>query len=347
MSARVSWTTLALALCLGVSAGAHEEEAFEPPNADVDRDLDEALEEEYSEPARPDPPSMARPRAPDYAATVQREEARDRRVRVRLRMMAAYTHSLLSDVKLSKRHNGQGGDLVSFADSDTDADGNRFDFEGSGGGLYDVGLHLGKWVVLRIGARHAAFEETQQLTGFEGGTPGFDFGGTSFATGSDLTAKFSFTTVDYDTVVRPLNNDWVTLDVSLGGRYLRWETEFSGPSGIEDDVFEAWVPMIGLGLTLRPVRELGFFFKVRTGHISLEYDREDDDSVVVTDADTIEREHTALEVDVGLSLVFEDSFGFVAGYRGDYTELERTKGDDRKTLEASVHGAYAGFVIQF
>lgn len=163
-----------------------------------------------------------------------------------------------------------------------------------------------------------------------------------------MTAKFRFLCVDYDTVVRPLNNDWVTLDISLGSRYVRWDTKLSGPAGTEDDTLEAWVPMIGLGLTLRPVHELSLFARVRTGHIKVEY-REDRqrDSVVVTDREKVKREHTSLEIDLGMSVIFEETFGFVVGYRGDYLELERVKGDDRKTLEATVHGAYAGFILQF
>lgn len=149
-------------------AGGGEE--FSPPNAELDRDLDRALEEEYSEPV--DPPSMAQPRAPDYARQVQKEERRSSRIGVRLRMMSAYAYSFLSDVKISKRHDGLGGDEASFADSGDGSDANRFDFEGSGGGVHDVGLHLGKYVVLRLGARHASFEETQQLSATAGGTPG-------------------------------------------------------------------------------------------------------------------------------------------------------------------------------
>ncbi len=330
--------TVLAALLLLSAAPASADEAFTPSNEQIDEDLDRALEQEYQGAAEAPPPP---PPPPDYAGEATRER---RGLEVRLGLMAAYFHAFLNDVKISRVDDGQGGGDIEFARFDAGDDSPGFEFDGEGTGTYRAWLDLGKYISLTAGARYARFEDTRTLSAAPGGTPGFDYGATTFQTGDQLRAEFAILITDYDVVFKPLNNKWVTMELSLGGRYVQWNTELTGESGHEKDRLEAVLPMVGFGLTLRPIQELSLFGRARVGHLKLEYE-DDEDSVTV--GEKTEREHTSLEADVGLSLIFEETFGFIAGYRFDYIELSRQKGNDSEGVEGVVHGLYGGLIVQF
>ncbi len=328
-------TLLAATLLLFGAGPVWADDAFTPSNEQIDRDLDQALEREFSGESEPPPPPP-----PTYMEAPHQE---DRGLEIRVGTMAAYYHAFLNDVKLSLVDDGVGGTEVEFASFDGRDEDARFDFDGQGTGTYRSWIDLGKHVSLVGGGRFAQFEDTQVLSNAPGGTPGFEFGKSSFSTGETLNAQFTLMIIDYDVVFKPLNNRWATIELSLGGRYALWDTELSSSSGArEQERLEAVLPMVGFGLALRPIEELTLFGRARVGHIELTY--EDDD--IESEPET-EREHTSLEADIGISLIFEECFGFIAGYRLDYLELSRTKGDDSESVEGVAHGLYGGLIVQF
>ena len=54
-----------------------------------------------------------------------------------------------------------------------------------------------------------------------------------------------------------------------------------------------------------------------------------------------------LEVDLGISITIADTIGFIVGYRIDVLEVERLSAQTDQRVEGTVHGPYAGLILNF
>ncbi|RMG12409.1 MAG: hypothetical protein D6731_13895 [Planctomycetota bacterium] len=338
---------LAAALLAPVSVLADEEPApFVPSNEEVDRELDRALEREYRS-----PPPASEP-IPDYAAAEEEEEGA-RAFGARLRLLGAYWHPAITDLEFYRRVGTNPRQVVKIEDPyEVDLDGDD-DLEGSPGGFYGLTLDLGRHVALRGGFAHATQLENDFQVGAVGGVQPFTYGDTSWGSGDVLELSHEVYLGDFDVVLRPLNNRYVTIDLSLGARYLSWEVELTRNLAArpqERERLEAVVPTVGFGLALRPVQALELFASTRVGHLSYEVDagwRWDDWNDKWEYQERKERESTSVQVDLGLSLTIADTLGVIVGYRYEFIALERDTDAEGKGLEGAVHGLFAGVILQF
>lgn len=324
----------------GVASGQElkSDDSFTPSNESIDSDLDRTLESEYTD-ERGEP-------VPDYAADSDGGQgapaARNPRDRVRLRIMGAYWRANLSGAEIEYGVGGFGGETIKLNDPDND----QYDeqqFDDVGAGTYRMTLDLGRFVSLTGSFRHARFTASGFVTPGEGFEQGFDYGSTTWNLGDPYEAEIEVWTGDLDVLIRPVNRDCLTVDLSVGARYSRWETTLGDDvtPGLENTVLESVIPMLGLGVALRPLQELEFFGKVRVGYLGYEIEDEDDPT------EDLERESTSLEVDLGISVTIADTIGFVVGYRLDYIEIERTTVDRDQRVGGTVHGPYAGLILNF
>lgn len=353
--AGTSWPWAALAsaaLCLsflGAPAAWAQDpnEGFTPSNDELDRELDQSLAEEY---AQPEPePEPVRPVVPEPPPPSGRKT--DDRIKLRLGGMAAYAWTSFHDLEMSHSKGNRGGDTVVFDGYDGDQE-NAFEFE-SGSGYYRAWFDIGPWVSLQGAFSHAGFEDTQVLSNQEGGTPGFVFGDTVFQTGDIVEVSHTLRIADFDIAVHPLHLDWLRLDVTLGARYVYWNTRLDRISrgfDRQEKTLEALIPMVGLGISLRPVRPLELFLRGRIGAIEVErdegsYRRRRDGRV--REIDPFKREQASLELDAGFSFTIADTVGFIVGARVNYLEIERETEDERTRFEGTASSLYAGLILNF
>ncbi|MEZ6184776.1 MAG: hypothetical protein R3F62_07180 [Planctomycetota bacterium] len=308
-------------------------EPFDPPNEQIDRDLDDSLRREYDgngQPLPPVDPDQDPPSSPPKE---------DDRLHLRLGGMAAYYYTQLKNVEVSRREGAVGG-----ADIDLDDQGLDLDEEHSL--TYRAWFDIGKFVSLQGGFRTTEYSDLRQPTS------GFTFGSTTFAQGQYLETEIEVLSADFDVVIKPLNLSWIELGISFGARYVYWETRFSSPQNPatnEDQRSEALVPMVGMSLALRPVRPLELFVRGRIGHF--EYEREEHyrrrSGGQLRLEEEYNKEATAAEFDAGIKLLIDDTIGLIAGYRLDFMEIESERASRAEAIKGTAHGLYAGLVIQF
>jgi hypothetical protein len=342
----------ALAGCLLVAAPAFagpadddpSGEEFTPSEEELDQELDESLRDEYEwveeeeEPARP---------APVAPPTTRQQE---RGIKLRLGGMAAIGWTGFHDIEVSHRKNTRGGDTVIFDSEDGDQE-NAFEFE-NGSGYYRAWFDIGSWVSLQGAYSHVSFRDANVLGTSEGATPGFVFGDTTYQTGSILEVRHTLRIADFDVAIHPLNFDWLRLDVTLGARYVYWETTLDRRSGNfarERESLEALIPMIGLGISLRPVQPFEIFLRGRIGSIELErkegtYRRRNGEREQIK---PFKREQSSLEIDAGFSFTFDETIGLIVGARLDFLEIDRTTEDQHTRFEGTSSTLYAGVLLQF
>lgn len=346
MSRFIGLGSFLLAAMLGTPAFAQDGE-FSPSNDDLNQDLDQSLHKEFSE-DHPPPPGADAP-----AGT--KKEKRDR-FKITLGLMGAYYHTQLFDIDLSYREGLSGGNVVRFADRDDHDGANAFEFE-QGSGTYRAWIDFGKHIAITGGFRTVRYDDTQTLVSNQAQTQGqgtgpFTFGDTSFQAGDTLSAEFELLVADSDFVFRPLNNQWLTIDMSVGARYIFWKTTFNRENGAQSEVsstIEGAMPMVGLGIAFRPVSILEIFGRVRVGGLDYEVDTSDYDSDEIDeyDLEDKEREMRSYEVDLGIKLIFGETVGLIVGYRLDYIELQRRVASREETVKAKAHGLYGGLILQF
>lgn len=320
----------------------HAQDDFSPPNKDLDKDLDKALEKEFEKPPKKeyaDPP---------------RSKKRGRSWKITFGLMGAFSYTELYDVTVSHREGAIGGQAVRLVDDrnshdDDDDLENGYEFA-KGGAAFNSWINLGKYVAFWGGFTHTKYSDTQTLSSAVGGIPAFTFGETTFNLGDRVKTTLEVMTADFDFVFRPLNNSWITIDLSIGGRYLFWGTEMQREGSLEpeqDQRLEALLPMAGIGLELRPVKVFALFGRFRIGGFEYERDddwRDDDDDYVW---EPYEKEATSFQIDLGIKLIFGESVGFVIGYRHDYMEIIRIVNERSESIEAHAHGFYGGLILQF
>jgi hypothetical protein len=351
MSSLIARTLVAASTALLCAAPALAQEVeYSPSNDQIDSDLDQALEAEYTD-DHPPPPA---PSEPGVVVVHEPKAKDDGRGGFRLRLMGAYWRAHLSDLRLSK---GVGDvDTIKIDDFDdfdeTDEDGDDDDdWGGSGSGHYELSLDFNRHVGLRGAFNHSVFKG-DALVGNKELDEGFSFGNTTWNVGDELDARVEIYTADADVVLRPLNNRYINIDLTLGARYIYFDTELTrnGADKPERERLEAAVPVVGLALGLRPLSWLELFGRVRVGHLSYEvddhYDWDEDDE----DWDYEEahgRDATSVEIDLGVQFTIADTLGIILGYRLDHVEIERFKDERESEFEATAHGFYAGLAIQF
>lgn len=338
---------------------AQEDDApFVPSNERLDDDLDRSLADEYSS-------SAEIPDAPDVPPSSVDDDDDDR-CGIKLRLMGAFWRTQFKEVAFSHREGpGLGtGDIVKMSDP-LDSENritagprkNSDALDGDDAGLYEITLSLGRYVALRGGFQHSDFDYEHTI-GVAGNPGPFTFGETTWGVGSVLASEFEISTGDLEVVLRPLNNEWITIDVSVGGRYTMWKTEFERKANVlsttadarERDKLEALVPTVGVGLALRPIKQLEFFARARVGALSYERDadlRWNSYKDRWDRVERLEREAEMVEIDAGISLVLGETIGVIAGYRYSSYELERITDERAHRFEGEVGGFYAGAIIQF
>lgn len=346
--------TAALAACLLVSApalagpAADDEpptgEEFTPSEDELDQELDESLRDEYEwveeeeDPATPAPIPTPPP------------SSSDREIRLRLGGMAAIGFTGFNDIEISHRKNTRGGDTVLFDSEDGDQD-EAFEFE-SGSGYYRAWFDIGSWVSLQGAFSHVSFKDANVLGTAVGATPGFVFGDTTYQTGSVVEVRHTLRIADFDVALHPLHFDWLRLDVTLGARYVYWETTLDRRSGNyarERESLEALIPMVGLGISLRPVQPFEIFLRGRLGSIEVErkegsYRRRNGQREEVK---PFKREQSSVEIDGGFSFTFDETIGLIVGARIDFLEIDRTTEDQHTRFEGTSSTLYAGLLINF
>lgn len=355
-------STFVAALLLSPGLALAQEGGFTPSNDELNRDLDESLRQEYEAPpprATPVAPTCTRPHCdehrhhhPDRDEPDEGEEDEDR-FELRLGGMMAHWMSRLQDVKLAHREGSQGGaefELKQVYTLDDDIDLDDLDDPNDvwhHTQTYKAWFDIGKHVSLQAGFWRTVYRQDGAAR------QAFQFGRTSIAAGQGVEVKMDLAVADFDVVVKPINNRYLSLDLHFGGRYIRWQTRVrrsDSPTQLEDtSTLEAGVPMVGLGLTLRPLRELQFFARGRIGYLA--YER---DAHYVYEGggqwDYVERKERKTvsgQAEAGILVMFFDTIGFTVGYRLDYMELEREVDERRSAFEGFAHGAFAGAVLEF
>ena len=326
---------------------ADDPEAFTPSDDELDRELDESLREEFESEPEPDYEVV-----PPYKAPPPKVDAeRDDRLRLRLGGMAAYAWTAFHDLEISHAEGNRGGDTVVFDGYDEDDDANSFEFE-NGSGYYRAWFDIGRYVTLQASYSHAGFSDTAALSNNPGGTPGFVFGNTVFQTGDVAEVSYTRRVADFDIAVHPLNLDWIRLDVTFGARYVFFGTQVERHTrgyAKDEKNLEALIPMIGLGLSIRPVQPFEIFVRGRIGGIELEreegtYRRRNGERRRV---EPFRREQASVEVDAGFSLTLADTIGIIVGAKIDYLEIERENDDERTRFEGTASSLYAGVILNF
>lgn len=334
---RLTLTILAalLALPLARADDDHPEGPFDPPNEEIDKDLDESLRREYDENGNPIPP----PVDPDQDPPSSGGGVDDDRLHLRLGGMVAYYYTQLKNVEISHREGALGGGEIDFDDQGI------ADLDEEHSLTYRAWFDIGRFVSLQGGFRSTQFSDLRRPTST------FTYGSTTFSQNQFLETEIEILSADFDVVIKPLNNRWVELGISFGGRYVYWETEFSNPQNAftrERESTEALLPMIGMSLALRPARPIEIFARGRIGHF--EYEREErfrrrNGTLEFDEART--KEATAAEVDLGLRLLIADTIGLIAGYRADFMHIESSRDSRAEEVKGVAHGLYAGVVLQF
>lgn len=357
----MSRTTLRLRVALAVvlpclfalpASAQDADEEFTPPNEVIDEELDRTLEEEYegggpSTPAPPPPQPRVEQVEPPPAPPPPPPPPPSRRSRKDIELtlggVAAHYTSVLRRIEVSYREGGRGGAELKLDDerlgtiAEPDAEDSQF---------YRAWLGIGRHIELRGGFWRTVYRDERPA----GRT--FSYGATTFSQGRVLRTSLDVMTADLDLVLKPLDNSWVTIDLSAGARYAFWRTKFedrvAGPVVGERSTLEALIPMVGLGLELRPVSALQLHARARVGHF--EYER-DEETVrrhgELHHVEYKEREQTSVEVDAGFSLILDETIGVTVGYRLDHIEMERTVKSRAETVKGTAHGLYAALLLEF
>lgn len=333
---RFIFGALAAALLLPVArADDDHPEPFDPPNQEIDKELDESLRREYDENGRPIAPPPVNPDQDPPSGGAKDDD----RLHLRLGGMAAYYYTQLKNVEVSRRKGAIGGAEVDFKDQGI------ADLEEEHSLTYRGWFDIGRFVAFQGGFRSTEFSDLKRAES------SFTYGSTTFSQNQFVETEIELLSADLDVVIKPLNNRWIELGISFGARYVYWKTEFANPqnpTAREQDTAEALVPMIGMGLALRPARPIELFVRGRIGHF--EYERKDTlrrrNGRLQFD-EAYSKEATAAEFDLGLRIMLEDTIGVIAGYRLDYVAIESERAARADEVKGTAHGLYAGVVIQF
>ncbi|MBL4849159.1 MAG: hypothetical protein JKY65_26845 [Planctomycetes bacterium] len=316
---------------------------FTPSNDELDQDLDESLRDEYAE---PEPKTAPVPPVPPPSDS---NDAKG--IRLRLGGMAAYGLTNFHDIEISHRKGTRGGDTIVLDGDDGDQN-SAFDFE-NGSGYYRTWFDIGSWVSLQAAYSHVKFKDINALSSAEGGTPGFVFGDTTYQTGSVVEIAQTLRIADFDIALHPLHLDWIRLDVTLGARYVYWQTTIDrlSPGGFarERERLEALIPMIGFGISLRPVKPFEIFLRGRIGSIEVErkagsYRRRNGKREQIK---PFKREQSSVELDGGFSFTFDETIGLIIGARIDVIEINRQTEDQQTRFKGTSSTLYAGVILNF
>jgi hypothetical protein len=343
MTARMTFGAVLISSCL--LAGAAPAQEFVPPNEQVDKELDESLQREYGPDGQPVEPGAEAPPAreiPPPPPPIDEDDEEDE-WGLKLGALAAHYYTWIRDVNVSYREGLSGGARIEL---DRSAGAAKYDPEHSQ--TYRAWFDIGRWITLEAGFRRTVYRSEAQQS-----ETSFTYGSTTFATGSLVETKLDQATIDADFVFKPVNNRWFELALHFGSRYLYTETQVRDPGNpqtrTERQRLEMALPMIGLGLAFRPIRELEFFARGRIGYFG--YDR--DEAYVWDDDDDVhhvtpkEKSATSGELDAGVQLLLGDTIGIVAGWRLDYLDVEREVPQREEKIRSLSHGAYGGLILQF
>lgn len=304
---------------------------FRPSNDQLDEELDETLQQEYDEdhPAPP-PPEPAPPPPPP-----------EDRFELRLGGLAAHYYAIVRDVEVFHRDHGSGGEDIELDERDAVAD-----FDPRHLQHYRMWIDLGKHVSFEGGFRRGVFRGEQPVA-----RDAFTFGQTTFQRNENVETTIDTLTADLDLVVKPVNNRFVELGLHLGSRYMFWRTELKSTASAlrrETSTLEAAVPVVGASLALRPVRPLELFVRGRVGY--LEYDRPESTHYSngrLRHIEAKDKEAKTCELDAGIMVTIDQTIGVIAGYRLDYLRIEREVDNRAEGARGTVHGIYAGLILEF
>lgn len=304
---------------------------FRVPNDQVDDELDRSLRQEFDE-DHPAPPPLG-----DAPPAGPRKQDDDDRLRLRLGGFAAHYYAQLQSVRLSYREGLSGGGVIRLDKNDAVAD-----FDPSNTQLYRAWFDIGRHVSITGGFWRGVFRSSDHVS-----TQSFTFGRTTFLEGERIGTRVEAMTADLDLVLKPVNNRWFEMGLHIGARYMFWESQLTSrndPSREERSRIEAAVPVVGASLAFRPLRWFELFARGRVGY--LEYDRpsrRDDWGSV----DAKAKEARTAEIDLGMKFVIKETIGVIAGYRLDHLRLEREVEERTEGARGTVHGLYAGLILQF
>ncbi|MCO5171482.1 MAG: hypothetical protein M9894_34710 [Planctomycetes bacterium] len=309
--------------------GADDGPPFRVPSDQVDDELDRSLRQEFDE-DHPAPPPLGEPPPPPAAKD-------DDRLRLRLGGFAAHYHAQLQSVRVSYREGLSGGQEVRLDKHDAVAD-----FDPANTQLYRAWFDIGRHVSITGGFWRGVFRSSDHAS-----TESFTFGRTTFLQGERIGTRVEAMTADLDLVLKPVNNRWFEMGLHLGARYMYWETQLTSRADgarQERSRIEAAVPVVGASLAFRPLRWFELFARARVGY--LEYDRpsrRDDFGSL----DAKAKEARTAEIDLGMKFVFKETIGVIAGYRLDHLRLEREVEERTEGARGTVHGLYAGLILEF
>lgn len=339
---RTSTTCAALLLLAGVAIGQDDDHPFVPPNEELDRELDESLQREYGPDGKPveRPYDTSPPPPPPPPSDADEEEDE---WRVRLGGLAAHYYTWLRDARISHREGLSGGQTIRLDEDDLA----EFDPENSQ--TYRAWIDFGRWISLEGGFRRTPYRTTTQSL-----PTGFTYGTTTFAAGSRLETELDLATIDADFVFKPVNNRWFELSLHFGARYIYAETMVrdlaDSVNRTETQRVEMGIPMIGLGLALRPFTWFEIYARGRVGYFGYErdeawlWDEEDDEYDHISPK---EKSAASGELDAGIKIIVADTIGIVGGWRLDYLDIEREVTERDEGVRAYSHGFYGGLILQF
>ena len=321
------------------------QEDFTPPNEQVDRELDESLRREYGPDGKPiERPYDLEPRElPPPPPPPPVDDDDDDEWELKLGALAAHYYTWIDGVRISHREGLSGGGRIELTKHGAVAD-----YDPHNSQTYRAWLDIGRWISLEAGFRRTNYRSSPQPTAST-----FTYGRTTYVAGTRVETELDQATIDADFVFKPVNNRWFELGLHFGARYLFADTmirNVADPLGqTERERIEMVVPMVGLGLALRPARWLELFVRGRVGHFGYERDEafvfdDDDDVRHVTPK---EKSATSGELDAGVQLLLGDTIGVVAGWRLDYLKVEREVRERDEKLRSLSHGVYGGLILQF
>ena len=355
----------ALLLTPSLALAQEGEKGFTPSNAELDRELDESLRKEFDEPALPPPSKRSYDRDDKHGEDGKRGRRKhgkkdrdhdhddDDRFELRLGGMVAHMTTRLQDVTISHREGSQGGaewelDKVLSLNDDIDLDDlDSPDDVWQNTQAYKAWFDIGKHVSLQAGFWRTVYRQDGPAQ------EAFDFGRSSFSAGQGVETKFDMAVADFDLVVKPINNRYVSLDLHFGGRYIYWNTRVrrtDSATQIEDSsTLEAGVPMAGLGFTLRPLRWFQIYARGRAGYLAYERDAHYvyEGNGQYDYVENKRRKTVSGHVEGGVLFMFARTIGVTLGYRLDYLRVEREVDERESGFEAFSHGVFAGAVLEF
>lgn len=328
-----------------VDASTPKSYAEDPNQSPVDKALMKALEEEFeNNNQRPIGPRAQprRPRrlAPEDVVVVDEEEPEAEWSTLKL-TVSYWFAGLADDTEVRSRS----GDLRNTFElnegvsdfSENDDNGGTFVYE------LEIGLH--RVISLYAMYYNTELESTQVLR-----NQNFFFKNQGFASGDNLKTRLEVTAFEGALAIHAVKTSWLKFDIFFGARYMKTELEFSRTGGgpPSKERYELVTPMVGVGLTIRPIKCFEIYGTMKLG--ALEYDgSSSSNSNRPRSSQTIDDRYLSFaSLDAGVRLNISTGFGIGVGIRVEAFEQERffgTRGEN--SIDGALGGPYASVFIGF